>query len=159
MSKERFKLISAVHLLLIKDEKVLLSRRFNTGYEDGNYSVPAGHIDGRETLIDAMIREAKEEVGIIVHPQDVQFAHVVHYLSGDERLQFFFKATIWQGEIANIEPHKCDELRWVSIDNLPGNTVPYVKQAIECYINNISYSEWGWDKKLYEPEGGNVSTF
>jgi len=33
---ERFKLVSAVHIFLIRDGKVLLLRRFNTGYEDGN---------------------------------------------------------------------------------------------------------------------------
>ena len=54
----------AVHLLLVKDSRVLLLRRYKTGYEDGNYSVVAGHIDGWEELKDAMIREVKEEAGI-----------------------------------------------------------------------------------------------
>ena len=54
----------AVHLLLVKNDRVLLLRRYNTGYEDGNYSVVAGHIEGGEDLKTAMIREAREEAGI-----------------------------------------------------------------------------------------------
>ena len=45
MRKIRFQMPVAVHLLLVKDNKVLLLRRFNTGYEYGNYSVVAGHVD------------------------------------------------------------------------------------------------------------------
>lgn len=38
MSKDRFKLIPAVYLLLRQDNEVLLLRRANTGYQDGKYS-------------------------------------------------------------------------------------------------------------------------
>lgn len=69
---ERFKLIGAVHLFLIRNQQVLLLRRFNTGYEDGNYSVPAGHLDGGEQIKTAAIREAKEECGIRIAPEDLE---------------------------------------------------------------------------------------
>ena len=63
---KRFQLVTAVHLLLIQDEKILLLRRYHTGYEDGNYSVVAGHIDGNESILKAMQREALEEAGILM---------------------------------------------------------------------------------------------
>lgn len=71
MAMERFKLPSAVHLFLICDSQVLLSRRFNTGYEDGKYSVVAGHLNGDEEIKAAMIREAREEVGVEISPLDL----------------------------------------------------------------------------------------
>jgi len=143
--KERFKLIAAVHLLLIKEGSILLLRRFNTGYEDGNYSVPAGHLDGGEKASDAMMREAKEEAGITIAPKDLSMVHVMHWLGDDERMQFFFFAKKWQGEIKNMEPEKCDNLEWFSINDLPKNMVPYVRAAISHYLNNNNFSEFGWD--------------
>lgn len=59
--RKRAKFISAVHLIFQKGNKILLSLRKNTGWEDGKYSVIAGHVRSNETSIKAMIREAKEE--------------------------------------------------------------------------------------------------
>ena len=78
MGKEYFKLVTAVHLFLIRDGKILLLRRFNTGYEDGSYSVPAGHIDGNEKVTKAMTREAMEEAGITASEDKLKIAHVMH---------------------------------------------------------------------------------
>lgn len=145
MAKERFKIIPTVYLILMKNNKILLSRRFNTGFQDGNYSFPAGHLDGNETMIQAMIREAKEEIGVNLNPADLKLVHVMHRKEpNEERVNFFFTAEKWNGEPKTMEPHKCDDLSWFEIDNLPSNTIPYIKQAIDCFQNKIFYSEIGW---------------
>jgi len=145
MPKERFKLIPTSHLILLKYNKILLLRRFNTGYEDGNYSVVAGHLDGNETFIQAMVREAKEEADINIKPEDLKVVHVMHRkVPNEERIDFFIMSNKWRGEPKIMEPHKCDDLRWFELDNLPDNIIPYVKQAIDCFLNNILYSEFGW---------------
>ncbi|OGG14305.1 hypothetical protein A2875_01995 [Candidatus Gottesmanbacteria bacterium RIFCSPHIGHO2_01_FULL_46_14] len=49
-ARDRFKMIASSYLLCIRDDMILLSRRHNTGYEDGNYSLPAGHVEDDELL-------------------------------------------------------------------------------------------------------------
>jgi len=141
----RTKFLVAVHLFFLQDNQILISRRFNTGYEDGQYSVVAGHVDSGETVTQAAIREAKEEVGVSLLPANLQFVHVMNRKSDDERIDFFMIVNNWIGEITNTEPNKCDDLRWVKFSDLPDNTIPYVRRAIELYQANITYSEFGWN--------------
>ena len=133
-----------VHLLFIDENRILMARRFNTGYRDGEYSVPAGHLDGNETVIAAGIREAKEEVGVDIAASDMTFSSVMHRIEGDERVDFFVMVKKWDGEIVNAEPHKCDDLRWVNMKELPANIIPYVRGAIDNHLNGITFDEFGW---------------
>ena len=135
----------AVHLFLLRGQEILLLRRYNTGYEDGNYSIPAGHLDGNEEVKAAAIREAKEECGIDLSPTELSLAGVMHRRSFDERIDFFVVARNWQGEIVNAEPDKCDELIWVDLDKLPDNMIPYVRQAISNYRRNEWFDSFGWE--------------
>ena len=144
LKKVRFQMPVAVHLLLVKDGKILLLRRFNTDYEDGKYSIVAGHIDGDEDAKTAMIREAKEEAGIEITRNNIKFASVMHRKSEDERIDFFFIADSWNGEVTNMEPQKCDDLSWFVIDNLPSDIIPYIQRAIENYISGVQFDVFGW---------------
>ena len=134
----------AVHLFLLKEDKILLLRRHNTGYEDGNYSTVAGHVDGGEQLKIAMIRETKEEVGIEIMPEDLEIVGVMHSITDKEYISFFLKALDWSGEIKNMEPDQCSHLTWFDIDDLPENVIPYVRQAIENYRTGNWFSSFGW---------------
>ncbi|MGH2558060.1 MAG: NUDIX hydrolase [Thermomicrobiales bacterium] len=146
MTGSRFTLLSAVHVFLVRDRRVLLLRRFNTGYEDGNFSVVAGHLDGGEEVVGAAIREAREEVGIRLERRDVTVVGVMHRLveNHNERIDFFLVAERWSGDIRNAEPHKCDLLRWVPIDHLPENVVSYVRRAIANYRHGVAFDSFGW---------------
>ncbi|OGZ26777.1 MAG: hypothetical protein A2365_01740 [Candidatus Nealsonbacteria bacterium RIFOXYB1_FULL_40_15] len=146
--KERFKITPAVYLILIKDGKILLQRRYNTGYFDGYYSLPAGHLDGNETFKQAMAREAKEETGIDLDVADLELVHVMNRkIPENERADFFFTAKNWIGEPKITESDKCDDLSWFDLNNLPDNIIPYIKQAINSFSNNIIYSECEGEKK------------
>ena len=133
-----------VHLFFFRRDRILLLRRFNTGFADGQYSVPAGHLDGGETVIAAAAREGREEVGVGIQAQDIQFSNVMHRMDGDERVDFFVNISNWTGEPVNAEPDKCDELLWVNVEELPSNTIPYIRQALKNHLTRITFDEFGW---------------
>jgi len=144
MNDERFRLRSAIYLILIKEDKVLLSKRKNTGWEDGNYTLVSGHLDGEELVIDAMVREAKEEAGITVLPEDLKVVVVMHRKANHEYIDFFLTVKKWEGEIKNMEPHICEELKWFSLSELPKNLVLSMRQGLENFQKGIFFSEFGF---------------
>ena len=139
MTRELFK--AASYLALIIDNKILLSRRYNTTWSDGKYSLPSGHVESGETFTQALIREAFEEIDIIIEEKDLEVLHIMHrplvYY-----VDVFFTTYKYKGEIKNKELDKCDDLKWFSLNNLPENIVPSVKYFIENYINGKKYSEF-----------------
>jgi ADP-ribose pyrophosphatase YjhB (NUDIX family) len=131
-----------VQLFFLRENQILLLRRLNTGFRDGEYTVPAGHIDGGETILEAAVREAKEEAGVDIAVSDLTFSTVMHRIEDEERVDFFFQAHAWTGEPFNAEPEKCDDLRWFDRDQLPENTVPYVRQALRNHLARIPFAEY-----------------
>lgn len=134
----------AVHVLVLRGDEILLLRRFNTGYEDGKLSVVAGHVERGETVTQAAIREGREEVGLSLAPDRVRVVGVMHRRSDDERIDFFLTYPLGDGEPRNLETDKCSELVWVRLDELPADTIPYVRAAIEQFRAGRWFGEFGW---------------
>ncbi|MDP3685683.1 MAG: NUDIX domain-containing protein [bacterium] len=138
-------LVPSVYALLTRSNatEILLLCRQNTGYCDGEYGLVAGHGEKYEHPIEALLREMKEEAGISVTREHVQFVHVMsRYSFKDERVDFFFHVPSWSGEVVNREPDKCRDLSWFPLTDLPGNTIPYIRQAIACWQEQLFYSEF-----------------
>lgn len=145
---ERFRHVVAVHLFLVRDDSVLLLRRANTGYEDGQYSVVAGHLDGDETVLAAARREAREEAGIDLDERDLAIVGVMQRRAAapgdDARIDFFAAARRWSGAVRNMEPQKCDDLAWFPLDRLPEAMVPYIRRALDNYRRGLLFDTLGW---------------
>jgi ADP-ribose pyrophosphatase YjhB (NUDIX family) len=146
---ERYKIIPAVFVMVIQDGKILLSRRSNTGWQDGNYGLPAGHGEDRETMREGAAREALEEVGVTIDSSDLELVLVQHGWYNDShnphaRINFFFAVKKWNGTIENKEPDKCDDLKFFPLDQLPPNTIDHIRAAVESYKRGELYSEFGW---------------
>ena len=146
MPQERHRIIPAAYVILRRGNEILMQRRLNTGYEDGNYGLVSGHVE-KESYVAGIIREAKEEVGIDLKPEYLSMVHLMHRRGeSDENIigDVFFVAEKWDGKIKNMEPAKCDDLSWFSMDNLPENTIPYIREALKYVDESVLYSEYDW---------------
>jgi 8-oxo-dGTP pyrophosphatase MutT (NUDIX family) len=144
----RHRLVPAVYVLLSRDGRVLLMRRQGTGFQDGKLSTIAGHLEADEGVLACAVREAAEEAGVRLAPADLAVVTTMHRRTGEpghERVDFFVAATGWGGEPVNREPAKCSELVWAPIDDLPADTIPYVRRAIENWRAGVHFDSWGWD--------------
>ncbi|MEU3189056.1 phosphotransferase [Streptomyces sp. NPDC006992] len=129
-----------VHLVLRRDgvegPEVLLSRRAGTVYAAGLWHLPSGHLDGpHEDVVEALVREAREETGVDIDPADVRVAVTVHHRNpdGDARVGFFFEVRRWQGTPHISEPQVCDAMNWFTLDDLPAPMVAYCRAGLDAY--------------------------
>ncbi|WP_433662474.1 NUDIX hydrolase [Nocardia sp. CA-128927] len=141
---ERHKVTGDVHLLLRRGDEILFGRRQNTGYEDGAWHLPSGHLEADESVVAALIREADEEVGVQIAPVDVQFGHLMHNSSSGGRMALFFLVDKWDGAPENREPDKCSALEWFPIDALPDHMIGYCRTALDHIAANTQFSVFGW---------------
>ncbi|MFB8199377.1 NUDIX hydrolase [Kitasatospora purpeofusca] len=140
----RFKSCVDLHLVLVRDGQVLLGERQNTGFADGSFHLPSGHLDPDEGATAGTAREAAEEIGVTVDPAHLRLAHVMHHRTDDARTALFFEATEWSGDVSNLEPDKCAGWQWFALDALPEQMIPYAAEALEHYRKGTIYSERGW---------------
>ena len=140
-----FKMKAAVHLILNDGDKTLLSLRKNTGYMDGCYGLVAGHMDGGESPMFAMCREAEEEIGLHVVQKNLILESTAHILrlNGSEYALWFFSYNL-RGKIHNREPEKCASLEWVDPRYLPLNTVSYVREVLTTRLTYYEWNERHW---------------
>jgi 8-oxo-dGTP pyrophosphatase MutT (NUDIX family) len=136
-------------LILTRSEQVLLARRQGTGYADGQWNLPSGKVELGEHAVAAIIREAREEIGIRLDTETLRAVGAVHYRNpeGQARIGLFFTAETdpaRQGEPVNSEPHKCSKIDWFPIAMLPYDTVPYTATGIDLYRRGHHLAVAGW---------------
>jgi ADP-ribose pyrophosphatase YjhB (NUDIX family) len=138
---------AAVYAVLEDQKKVLLLRRFNTGYRDGEYTLPAGHVEPNETFLQTCVRELKEEICVDVLPEDLQMAHVMQrHENGVNYTDYYFVVKKWQGDPKIGEPHKSDDLKWVNKSEIRDHAIHFVSKAIENSLEGILFSHDGLDE-------------
>ncbi|KJK56137.1 NUDIX domain-containing protein [Saccharothrix sp. ST-888] len=140
-----------VNLLLYDaDGRVLLALRSGTRWADGYWHVPAGHLAADETLPEAMVREAHEELGLGIDLADLRHVVTVDYREGASirALTAFFTARRWTGTPVNREPQLCRRLGWFPTDRLPRPISPISAAAIRAGANGQAYETCWLDGPL-----------
>jgi 8-oxo-dGTP pyrophosphatase MutT (NUDIX family) len=134
--------VPAAYVLLLRSavagpDEVLLQLRHNTGFMDGHWASAAGHVESGESVRAAAVREAAEEVGVSIRPDQLIPITTMHRTQAtgdpiDERVDFFFGCRSWHGRPRRMEPAKAADLRWFALDALPDPVVPHERIVLEA---------------------------
>ena len=128
-----------VHTMVMRGDTLLLLRRARTGYLDGWYALPGGHLQRGEGIVECAIRELHEESGIRIESAQLQPVAALPYRSDDQQgIDFIMKCTAFDGEPHLAEPDRFDDIGWWDVDSLPAQTVPYVASALAL----VRRGEW-----------------
>ena len=137
-----------VFLFMLDDyDRVYLQRRFQTGYLDGFYEAPSGKTDDGELPRLAAVREAREETGVEVDPDDLELFHTyINMSGGDPWLGMMFRARRWKGTPHIAEPHKCDHSGFYELSGLHSelNITPQVRDGLArvAIAETVSMAEY-----------------
>ncbi|NLS09229.1 NUDIX domain-containing protein [Nesterenkonia sp. MY13] len=138
---DRFQVIPAAYVLLVDESgRVLLTFRRGTGYMDEHWAFgAAGHVEADESVCQAAVREAQEELGVVISEEDLEPLTVMHRTRGngqaiDERVDFFFTVRQWQGLPQIQEPDKAVDLIWAEPAALPQPLVPHESYVLDQWL-------------------------
>jgi 8-oxo-dGTP pyrophosphatase MutT (NUDIX family) len=133
----RFQVVPAAYVVLQRSGQVLLQLRSGTGYRDGHWAcAAAGHVEAGESVVEAAVREAREEIDVRIAPADLVPLCAMHRTHGngravDERVDFFFTCTRFEGSPRLLEQHKSAGLDWFDLAALPDPVVPHERRVLD----------------------------
>jgi 8-oxo-dGTP diphosphatase len=123
----------AVSALMIEHGRVLMVRRGPTrAWAPDRWDLPGGHVEQGETEHDALVREAREELGVTLLPDS---ASLLGRLTGPNYDVAYYAARAWSGCPRNAAPLEHTELAWVAEDELSSlaladpSALPIIVQA------------------------------
>lgn len=117
-------------------DEVLLQHRAGTGYMDGFWATVAGHVDPGESVHEAAVREALEEVGVVVDVAALRPLTALHRFERggpqvEQRFDAFFEVTGWTGDPVLREADRADAVGWYPLTALPEPVVPHERLVLD----------------------------
>src|SRR3990172_7836202 len=101
--------------------KIFLAKRGKEARnESGKWEFPGGAVEFGEALEQALVREVKEEYGFDIEVQEL--LDVVNHIIPDEKQHWVSPTFLCRskgGPPCIREPHKCDEIGWFELDEIP----------------------------------------
>ena len=127
-------------IILNEKGQILLAQRKNR-YGAGSYSLIGGKLKKGETFESCMVREIEEEIGIKVKEEDLEIINMGNTIKEKHFVQIGILVKKYEGNIENKEPHKCADLQFFDLENLPDNLFSGTKPNIELFIENKFYDK------------------
>ena len=144
------KVWATINVAVMKNGKVLLSRRSKKKWMSGYLVLPGGHVVPDEAPSVAAAREIHEELGLDLSVERYEFLCVYVRFSEDsierEKVAYEFAVHLTDDEDPiNTEPDLCTELVWADPSRLPGKVVPEFEQVInKALLGGQKYLEIGY---------------
>ena len=124
-------------LLSGNQDRALIMRRSQNDSLPGMYTIPGGHMEDGENVLQAAARELHEETG--VRADNCEMIGVIHATaSTKEYVQFIVLVHNWTGIPTITEPDLCDEMYWCKVDDLPSNMLKWPTQAIQMALDSTT---------------------
>ncbi|MCS6928026.1 MAG: NUDIX domain-containing protein [Saprospiraceae bacterium] len=136
-------LIFAVRLIV--EQNGLLLFLHQTKKKGGRFSLIGGNVEAHEFAREALAREALEEAGIYIRPEDLQLVHVLHrhkLKKGQTSLVLYFQTKQFQGAPASQEPKKFKDIAWFPRNLLPAEISKTTQHVLEAIRRGEVYSEY-----------------
>lgn len=140
MDDKYLKINASVVVIPIVENKILLLKRQNTGWEDGKYTCPSGRMEISDTPQSAAIREVKEEIGVDISKEDLEFVHVDFVT--DTVINFYFVVRKLNSEPKIMEPELCSELGWFDLNTLPKNLAANGGEVVQNILDKKYFNEY-----------------
>ncbi|ABV87857.1 NUDIX hydrolase [Shewanella pealeana] len=138
---ERYKPNTTVACMIEAQGKYLLVEELIEG--ETQYNQPAGHIEANESIINACIREVKEETGLSIEPQGLVG---IYQFSASETLAFVrytFYLKLDKQLASQPEDPAIQALKWLTLDDIvalsPQLRSPLVLKSIADYLAGNRY--------------------
>jgi 8-oxo-dGTP diphosphatase len=139
MAEERPQIGIGVFLINDNDEILLGKRKGSHG--EGEYALPGGHLEMDETFEECALRELAEEAGPDIRIKGIDFLCLTNMRRyAPKHYADIGMVAKWEsGESRVMEPHKKEEWRWYSLDNLPRPLFGCTDNYIEAYRTGKKY--------------------
>ena len=120
--------------LLHQNGKYLLQDRIKKDWK--GFTLPGGHVEPGESIVDAVCREMKEETGLRI--MDPKLCGVKQFpIEKGRYIVFLFEATQYEGELCSSEEGKMHWIRTEELDKV--NLVSDFKDLLEVMLDeNLS---------------------
>ena len=118
--------------LIHNEDSYLLQDRVKKDWT--GYTLPGGHIETGESIVDAVVREMKEETGLTIKAP--RLCGVKQFpIEGGRYIVFLFETDQFEGKLVDSEEGK---MHWVKISELSNvNLVNDFEELIEVMMSNI----------------------